>query len=310
MRLLEAIHRRFGLPPSLPERITIGHQDGRPHRRLLRGDAAGGLHRDGGQPLLRRAARRARRPARAAGGARCHADRGGPGGSSSPASTSCQGREVALAVLFGTVDTHRECDPTPLSEDQCDRATEPSEVAAARAARKTGSIHVCPLSAVPQIVVAQQCLAPADLPAGRRAGRDAATDPARPAPAPAYARHRRGDAGPHRARRRAHRRAHRLRLAWGGQGPMVVHCWAGISRSTAAAFTALCAINPQVPEELIARRLREASPTAYPEPPDDPARRRGARPQRPHGARRREHRPGDMPARPCRSPPADRGRAG
>ena len=45
---------------------------------------------------------------------------------------------------------------------------------------------------------------------------------------------------------------------------MVVHCWAGISRSTAAAFAALCAINPGVDEELIALRLREASPTAYP----------------------------------------------
>jgi predicted protein tyrosine phosphatase len=53
-------------------------------------------------------------------------------------------------------------------------------------------------------------------------------------------------------------------LDWGGQGPMVVHCWAGISRSTAAAYAALCAINPGVPEELIAQRLREASPTAYP----------------------------------------------
>jgi predicted protein tyrosine phosphatase len=51
---------------------------------------------------------------------------------------------------------------------------------------------------------------------------------------------------------------------WDGQGPIVVHCWAGISRSTAAAYTALCAINPGVPEELIAARLREASPTASP----------------------------------------------
>jgi predicted protein tyrosine phosphatase len=51
---------------------------------------------------------------------------------------------------------------------------------------------------------------------------------------------------------------------WGGEGPMVVHCWAGISRSTAAAFTALCAINPDTPEQLIAGRLRLASPTAYP----------------------------------------------
>jgi predicted protein tyrosine phosphatase len=53
-------------------------------------------------------------------------------------------------------------------------------------------------------------------------------------------------------------------LDWGGSGPIVVHCWAGISRSTAAAYTALCAINPGASEELIATRLREASPTAYP----------------------------------------------
>jgi len=53
-------------------------------------------------------------------------------------------------------------------------------------------------------------------------------------------------------------------LDWGGRGPIVVHCWAGISRSTAAAYTALCAINPDASETLIATRLREASPTAYP----------------------------------------------
>src|ERR1700733_5975911 len=51
---------------------------------------------------------------------------------------------------------------------------------------------------------------------------------------------------------------------WGGRGPMVVHCWAGISRSTAAAFTALCVINPELPEDKIARALRDASPTAHP----------------------------------------------
>jgi predicted protein tyrosine phosphatase len=52
--------------------------------------------------------------------------------------------------------------------------------------------------------------------------------------------------------------------AWDGTGPMVIHCWAGISRSTAAALIMLCALNPEVPEALIARLLREASPTAYP----------------------------------------------
>jgi predicted protein tyrosine phosphatase len=52
--------------------------------------------------------------------------------------------------------------------------------------------------------------------------------------------------------------------AWGGRGPIVIHCWAGISRSTAAAFTSICTLNPDVPEMLIAQRLRQASPTAYP----------------------------------------------
>jgi predicted protein tyrosine phosphatase len=52
--------------------------------------------------------------------------------------------------------------------------------------------------------------------------------------------------------------------AWGGRGPMVIHCWAGISRSTAAALITLCALNPDVPEEVIAQHMREASPTAYP----------------------------------------------
>ena len=49
-------------------------------------------------------------------------------------------------------------------------------------------------------------------------------------------------------------------LDWGGDGDMVVHCWAGISRSTAAAFTALCAINPLGYEAVIAASLRQASP--------------------------------------------------
>jgi predicted protein tyrosine phosphatase len=56
----------------------------------------------------------------------------------------------------------------------------------------------------------------------------------------------------------------RFARAWGGRGPAVIHCWAGISRSTAAAFISLCALNPEVPEQLIANLLREASPTAYP----------------------------------------------
>ena len=51
---------------------------------------------------------------------------------------------------------------------------------------------------------------------------------------------------------------------WNGRAPMIIHCFAGISRSTASAYSSLCALNPDVPEDLIARRLRRASPTATP----------------------------------------------
>jgi predicted protein tyrosine phosphatase len=43
-----------------------------------------------------------------------------------------------------------------------------------------------------------------------------------------------------------------------------VHCYAGISRSTAGAFVTACALNPQRDESAIARALRDASPTAMP----------------------------------------------
>jgi len=51
---------------------------------------------------------------------------------------------------------------------------------------------------------------------------------------------------------------------WDRQAPMLIHCWAGISRSTAAAFTLLCALNPGVSEQRLAEHLRQASPSAYP----------------------------------------------
>ena len=56
----------------------------------------------------------------------------------------------------------------------------------------------------------------------------------------------------------------RFARLWDHRAPMVVHCYAGISRSTAAAFTTLCLLNPHVSEKLIARRLRRSSPTATP----------------------------------------------
>ena len=51
---------------------------------------------------------------------------------------------------------------------------------------------------------------------------------------------------------------------WDRESPLLIHCWAGISRSTAAAFTALCMLRPEMAEERIAKELRRASPSATP----------------------------------------------
>jgi predicted protein tyrosine phosphatase len=52
--------------------------------------------------------------------------------------------------------------------------------------------------------------------------------------------------------------------AWDRANPLVVHCFAGISRSTAGAFVTACALNPRRDEMTIAQALRVASPTAMP----------------------------------------------
>src|SRR5450755_3543738 len=51
---------------------------------------------------------------------------------------------------------------------------------------------------------------------------------------------------------------------WDRNAPMVVHCYAGISRSTASAFAAVCLLNPHRDEISIARQIRAASPIASP----------------------------------------------
>jgi predicted protein tyrosine phosphatase len=51
---------------------------------------------------------------------------------------------------------------------------------------------------------------------------------------------------------------------WDRAAPMVVHCFAGISRSTAGAFVAACALNPHRDEQQIAWEIRRASRTAQP----------------------------------------------
>jgi predicted protein tyrosine phosphatase len=52
--------------------------------------------------------------------------------------------------------------------------------------------------------------------------------------------------------------------AWNRAEPMVIHCYAGVSRSTAAAYIAACALAPGRDELAIAEALRAASPTATP----------------------------------------------
>ena len=51
---------------------------------------------------------------------------------------------------------------------------------------------------------------------------------------------------------------------WDRRAPLVVHCYMGISRSTASAFATVCALNPHRGEDSIAQALRRASPTATP----------------------------------------------
>lgn len=53
---------------------------------------------------------------------------------------------------------------------------------------------------------------------------------------------------------------------WTGKSPMLVHCWAGVSRSTATAFILACQRLPEIEEAKIAEALRKASASATPNP--------------------------------------------
>lgn len=54
--------------------------------------------------------------------------------------------------------------------------------------------------------------------------------------------------------------------AWDRAEPMVIHCWAGISRSTAAAYIAACTLGPARDEDEVADALRSVAPSATPNP--------------------------------------------
>ncbi|MFK8035517.1 MAG: tyrosine phosphatase family protein [Hyphomicrobiales bacterium] len=52
--------------------------------------------------------------------------------------------------------------------------------------------------------------------------------------------------------------------SWDQAAPIIVHCWAGVSRSTAGAMIATCMLRPELDEELVARTIRQRSPEATP----------------------------------------------
>jgi predicted protein tyrosine phosphatase len=51
---------------------------------------------------------------------------------------------------------------------------------------------------------------------------------------------------------------------WDRQAPLLVHCYAGISRSTAGAYITALALNPALDEVWLAQTLRRNAPSATP----------------------------------------------
>ena len=52
--------------------------------------------------------------------------------------------------------------------------------------------------------------------------------------------------------------------SWDQRASMVIHCWAGVSRSTASAYITACALRPDLDEFDLAQDLRDVSPSATP----------------------------------------------
>jgi predicted protein tyrosine phosphatase len=52
--------------------------------------------------------------------------------------------------------------------------------------------------------------------------------------------------------------------SWDRRRPLLIHCYAGVSRSTAAAYICVLLLDPARDERALAQELRRASPTATP----------------------------------------------
>lgn len=51
---------------------------------------------------------------------------------------------------------------------------------------------------------------------------------------------------------------------WDRLRPLLIHCYAGVSRSTASAYMISIALNPELDEVMLAHKLRQLSPSATP----------------------------------------------
>lgn len=51
---------------------------------------------------------------------------------------------------------------------------------------------------------------------------------------------------------------------WDRERPLLIHCYAGVSRSTASAYIVAIALNPTLDETALAQKLRQLSPSATP----------------------------------------------
>ncbi|TCT31455.1 tyrosine phosphatase family protein [Martelella mediterranea] len=56
----------------------------------------------------------------------------------------------------------------------------------------------------------------------------------------------------------------RFNRIWNGDGPLLIHCWMGVSRSPAAALIAALSLAPDMNDDTLAACLRSASPYATP----------------------------------------------
>ena len=125
------------------------------------------------------------------------------------------------------------------------------------------AVHVCPLSRLPDTLLASGARSVVTLLAGNlREGLP---------PLPGV-RHLALDMSDITAPRDGHAMPDEAHVAalldfardWDRRHPMLIHCYAGVSRSTAACFAMVCALEPGADEAEVAARLRAASPSATP----------------------------------------------